>query len=159
MFPEIPEHGHLLAGDVVRYRHTRQFDDTAFDGIHQGKIAHRPGEQGAFGITGTSEEKRRRREIEDAGYSQFAVDGFKTGDPETCRLIVPFGLFPVVPLQIFFLVLWRFGTVAMMSFVIENEDALHSHQVGHHSLDHLAFRFQRIQCRPLQSLEEHAAAF
>jgi len=46
MLPEVPEHGHLPAGDVVRHRHARQFDDAAFDGVHQGEVVHRPGKEG-----------------------------------------------------------------------------------------------------------------
>jgi hypothetical protein len=42
--------GHLAAGDVVGDRHARQLDDAAFDGIHQREVAHRPGEQRAFGV-------------------------------------------------------------------------------------------------------------
>ena len=32
-----------------------------------------------------------------------------------------------------------------MRLVVEDEDVLHAHQVGHHALEHLAFGFQRVQ--------------
>lgn len=33
----------------------------------------------------------------------------------------------------------------MMGFIIDDEDSLHPHQVGHDTLQHLAIRFQRLQ--------------
>ena len=50
MLPKVAEPGHVAAGDVVRHGHARQFDNAAFDGVHQREIAHRPGEQRALGI-------------------------------------------------------------------------------------------------------------
>ena len=32
-----------------------------------------------------------------------------------------------------------------MRLVVEHEDVLHAHQLGHHALEHLAFGFQRLQ--------------
>ena len=32
-----------------------------------------------------------------------------------------------------------------MRLVVEDEDVLHAHQVGHDALEHLAFGFQRVQ--------------
>ena len=50
VLPEIAEHRHLVAGDVVGDRHARQFHDAALDGIHEREVAHRPREERAFGI-------------------------------------------------------------------------------------------------------------
>ena len=50
VLPQIAEHRHLVAGDVVRDGHARQLDDAALDGVHQREVAHRPREQRAFGI-------------------------------------------------------------------------------------------------------------
>ena len=45
MFPEVAEHGHFSAGNIVCDGHARQFDDATFNRIHKGEVAHRPGEQ------------------------------------------------------------------------------------------------------------------
>ncbi len=50
VFPQIAEHGHLFAGDIVGHGDARQFDYAALDGVHERKVAHRPGEKDALGI-------------------------------------------------------------------------------------------------------------
>ena len=51
MVPEIAELGHLAPGDdVVGHRHARQFDDAAFDRVHQREVARCPREKRAFCI-------------------------------------------------------------------------------------------------------------
>ena len=35
--------------------------------------------------------------------------------------------------------------VAVVRLVVEDEDVLHTHQVGHDPLEHLAFGFERVQ--------------
>ena len=50
VFPEIAEHRHLRARDVVGHGNARQFDDAAFDGIHEREVTHRPREERSFGI-------------------------------------------------------------------------------------------------------------
>ncbi|MNK95194.1 hypothetical protein D3C87_1154200 [compost metagenome] len=59
VLPELAVDGHFRAGDVVGHRHAWQFDDAAFDGIHQRKIAHRPGKQCAFHVAGAGQEEWR----------------------------------------------------------------------------------------------------
>ena len=44
-----------------------------------------------------------------------------------------------------------------MRLVVEDEDVLHAHQVGHHPLEHLAFGFERVQFFAAP-LEQGAAA-
>ena len=44
VFPEIAELRHIATGDIVRHRYPGQFDNAAFDGVHQREVAHRPGE-------------------------------------------------------------------------------------------------------------------
>ena len=67
VLPEVAEHGHLAAGDVVGHRHARQLDDAALDGVHQREVAHGPGEERALGIAGAAQEEGRGREVDDAG--------------------------------------------------------------------------------------------
>ena len=47
----------------------------------------------------------------------------------------------------------------MVRLVIDDEDVLHAHQVGHHALEHLAFGFLRVQFLAAASLKELASAF
>ena len=73
MLPEFPEHRHLSAGDIVRNWDAGEFDNAAFDGIHQRKVAHRPGKQGALGIAGTAQKKRRRGQVNHPRDAKFAA--------------------------------------------------------------------------------------
>ena len=45
-----------------------------------------------------------------------------------------------------------------MRFVVEHENVLHSHQLGHDALQHLPFGLQRLERRTM-SLQQRAAAF
>ena len=99
VLPEVAVDRHLVAGDVLRDRHARQLDDAALDGVHQREVAHRPGEERAFGVAGAAQEERRGREVEDAREPERAVHGFETGDPQAGGLVVLLGFLPLVALQ------------------------------------------------------------
>ena len=157
MLPEVAELRHVPAGDVVGNGHARQFDDAAFDGVHQREVAHRPREQRSFGVARAAQEERRRGEVHHAGDAELALDDFKSGDPEPRGLVVLLGFFLVIALQIADLVYFGLCAVTVMSLVIEHEDVLQAHQAGHHSLDHLSFGFQRVQFFAA-ALEQGAAA-
>ena len=64
VLPQVAEHRHLVAGDVVGDRHARQLDDAALDGVHQREVAHRPGEQRAFGVARAAQEERRGGQVD-----------------------------------------------------------------------------------------------
>ena len=104
VFPEIAEHGHLAAGDVVGDRDARQLHDAAFDGVHEREIAHRPREERAFGVAGAAQEERRRGEIDDARDAELAVDRFEAGNPEPGGFVVLLGFLLLVAFQIVFVV-------------------------------------------------------
>ena len=59
VFPQIAKHRHLGTGDVVGHWHAWQFDNAAFNGVHQRKVAQSPGEQGALGITRAAQKEGR----------------------------------------------------------------------------------------------------
>ena len=145
VLPEVAEHRHLVAGDVLGHRHARQLDDAALDGVHQREVAHRPGEQRALGVARAAQEERRGRQVDDAGEAELAVDRFQAGDPEAGGLVVLLGLLPVVALQVLVVRLLRLLAVAVVRLVVEHEDVLHAHQVGHDALEHLAFGLERVQ--------------
>ena len=65
--------------------------------------------------------------------------------------------FLLVALQVFVVLVARLLAVAVVGFVVEDEDVLQAHQVGHHPLEHLAFGFERVQ-RLAATLEQRAAA-
>ena len=48
--PKIPKRGHFSTRNVIGHRHTRQLNDAALDSVHQGEVAHHPGEKRRFGI-------------------------------------------------------------------------------------------------------------
>ena len=145
VLPEVAEHRHLVAGDVVRHRDARQLDDAALDGVHQREVAHRPREQRAFGVAGAAQEEWRRRQIDDAAEAELAVHRFQAGDPEARGLVVLLGLLLLVAFQVLVVCVFRLLAVAVVRLVVEDEDVLHAHQVGHHALEHLAFGFQRVR--------------
>ena len=64
----------------------------------------------------------------------------------------------VVALQIALRPLVGLFAVAVMRLVVEHQDVLHAHQVGHHPLEHLPFGFQRVQFLAA-ALEQGTAAF
>ena len=122
-----------------RHGDARQLDDAALDGVHQREVAHRPREQRALGIAGATEEEGRRRQVNDAGKAELAVHGFQAGNPEPGRFVVLFGLFPFVALQILIVRFLGLLAIAVVCLVVDRQDVLHAHQVGHHPLEHLAF--------------------
>ena len=85
-----------------------QLDDAALDGVHQREVAHRPGEQRAFGVAGAAQEERRGRQVNDARDAELALDRFEAGDPEAGGLVVLLGFLLLVALQIV-LVVVAFG--------------------------------------------------
>ncbi len=48
-------------------------------------------------------------------------------------------------MSVFFVRVPRLLAVAVVRLVVEDEDVLHAHQVGHDALEHLAFGLQRVQ--------------
>ena len=63
----------------------------------------------------------------------------------------------VVALQIVFIIRFGLFAVAVMRLVVEHQDVLQAHQVGHHPLDHLPFGFERVQLLAA-ALEQGSAA-
>ena len=51
----------------------------------------------------------------------------------------------------------RLLAVAVMRLVVEDQDVLHAHQVGHDALEHLAFGFEGLEF-VAAALEQRAAA-
>jgi hypothetical protein len=42
----------------------------------------------------------------------------------------------------------------VVRLVVDDEDVLHAHQVGHHPLEHLAFGFERVQLFAAAALQQ-----
>src|ERR1017187_8441476 len=91
VLPEVAELGHLAAGDVVGDGDARELDDSALDGVHEGEVAHGPGEERALGVAGAAEEEGGGGKVDDARDAELALDGFESGDPETGGLVVFLG--------------------------------------------------------------------
>ncbi len=144
MVPEIAEHGHVVAGDVVGYGNARQFDDAAFDGVHEREIGHGPGKERAFGIAGATQEERRSGKVYHPREADFALDGLQAIDPEPGGFLIALRLFLVVARECLFVGIAGLFLVAVVGFVVEDEDVLEPHQVRHDPLEHLSFRFKRV---------------
>ena len=119
VLPEVAEHRHLVAGDVLGDRDARQLDDAALDGVHQREVAHRPREQRALGIARAAQEERRGRQVDDAAEAELAVHRFEAGDPEARGLVVLLGLLPLVALQVLVVGVLRLLAVAVVRLVVE----------------------------------------
>jgi hypothetical protein len=46
----------------------------------------------------------------------------------------------------------------MVRFVVDGQDVLHAHEVGHHALKHLAFSFLRVEVITRAALKQGAAS-
>ena len=60
VFPEVPKHRHLVAGDILGDRHPREFHNPALDGVHEGEVAHGPRKQCALSVARALQEEWRR---------------------------------------------------------------------------------------------------
>ncbi len=145
VLPEVAVDGHLVARNVLGHGHPWQFDDTALDRVHEREVTYRPGKQSALGVAGAAEEERSGREVHDPARAEIAVHGFQAGDPEPGRLVVLLSFFLFVSREFLVVLVARLRTVAVVRLVVENENVLHAHEVGHHPLEHLAFGFQGVQ--------------
>ena len=89
---------------------------------------------------------------------ELALDGLEAGDPEARGLVVLLGLLALVALELLVVLARRLFAVAVMRLVVEHEDVLHAHQLGHDALEHLAFGLERLQLVAGAALQERAAA-
>ncbi len=126
-------------------RDARQFHDTALDGVHQREVAHRPWEQRALGITGAAQKKRRCGQVDHACHAEFAIHGLQAGNPKTGGFVVLLGLLLVVPFQVFVAIGSRLLSIAMMGLIVQHQNVLQTHQIGHHPVQHLALGFEGVQ--------------
>ena len=159
VLPEFPVHRYVGGRQVVRYRHPRELDDAALDGVHQREVAHRPRKQRALGIARAAQEEGRCREIEHAAQPQTAVNALQPGNPHPRRFLVRLRLLKVVVLRLGLLRVSGPFPVAVMGLVVEDHDVLHAHQVGNDPLEHLAFRFERVRVFPAATSQEGTSAF
>ena len=79
------------------------------------------------------------------GDAELAVHGLQAGDPEPGGLVVLLGLLLLVALQVLVVRFLRLFAVAVVRLVVEDEDVLHAHQLGHDPLEHLAFGLERVE--------------
>ena len=147
VLPQVAEHRHLAARDVVGDRDARQLDDAALDGVHQREVAHRPGEQRALGVAGAAQEERRGRQVvDDAATPSLRLTASR---PEIhSRAASLFSLASSFSSPFRSLRSPRvlgLLAVAVVRLVVEDDDVLHAHQLGHDALEHLAFGFQRVE--------------
>ena len=147
----------------------------ALDGVHQREVARRPREESAFGVTGTAEEERRRREIDDALHAlarslaavgaprrappaEASLHRLDARYPEPCRFAVAERLFALVGVAAVpaGAVRARPFAVAVMGLVVEHENVPEAHQFGHDALQHLALGLRERPGRPLAPLQQGA---
>src|SRR3546814_12886685 len=71
----------------------------SLDGVHEGEVAHGPGEEGALGIAGAAQEEGGGREVVDRADAELALHRLDAGDPQAGGLVVLLGLVLVLALQ------------------------------------------------------------
>ena len=153
--PQIAVDRHVAGRQVVGDRHARQLDDAAFDRVHQREVADRPGEQRTFGIARAAQEEGGRGEIVDGAQAELPLDDLDAGDPEPRGLVVLLGLVLVLALQVLLVAGIGLLAVAVVRLVVEDDDALHAHQLGHDALEHLSLALERVQ-RLAAALQQRA---
>jgi len=131
--------------NVVGHGHPGKLDDSALDGVHEGKVAHGPRKKRAFRVSRSSKEKGRGRQVNDAGFPDVAADGFEPANPHPRGLAVFLGFHPLVSGEPALFAFPRLLAIAVMRLIVDDEDPLHSHQFRHDPLEHLALGLQRRQ--------------
>ena len=152
VLPKIPEHRQIVARQprgIVAHRDARQFHDAALDGVHKREVADRPRKQRRLGVSGTAQEERRRGEVENPGAHRLR-NRLQTGDPHAGHLLAfgDFVLLLALKLRLALFFGHRLFAIAVMRLVVDDEDALRSHQLLHHALQHLSGRFGRNELVP-----------
>ena len=138
VLPELAEDRHLGAGDVVGDGHPRQLHDAALDGVHQREVARRPREQRALRVARAPQEERRRRQVDHALHPELPPDDLQPRDPDPRLLEVPLRLLQVFALEPALDRRVRLLAVAVVGLVVQDDEPLQAHQLGHHALQHLA---------------------
>ena len=156
VLPEHAKHRHLVAGDVFGDRHARELHDPTLDRVHERKIAHCPGEERPFGVARALEEEGSGGEVEDARHAELAIENLEPGDPDAGFFVVLLGFLAVVPLERLVVVVKRLRAVAVVGFVVDDQDVLHPHEVGHDPLEHLPLGLLRLEIRAAAAFEQAA---
>ena len=87
---------------------------------------------------------------------ELPLDGLEPGEPHPCRLAVPLRFLSVFAGELAFLVFVRRAlAVAVVGLVVEDEDPLHAHELGHDAAQHLSLALAGRDPGPA-SLEERA---
>src|SRR5208337_2551023 len=98
----------------------------------------------AFGIARSAQKKWCRGKIDYPLDSELAFHSLQARNPDSCSLLILLGFLLFFSLQIGCVSLSRLFAVTVVSFVVEDKDALESHQIGHDPLNHLPFSFERF---------------
>ena len=76
VLPQIAVARRVFAGDVVVHRHAGEFDDAAFDGVHERKVAYCPRKQRPLGVSRPAQEEGSGGQVNRLRKSDFAADCF-----------------------------------------------------------------------------------
>ena len=152
--PQVTEHGHFAAGNIVCHRHARQLHNAALNRVHQGKVAHCPREQSAFYVAGAAQEERRCRKINHALHANFSVDCLQAGDPYARGGSILFCLSHRVAAviagqldKIISSIVQLLLAVTVVRLVIQHQNVFDAHQFRHYALQHLPVTFHSLQVR------------
>ena len=125
---------------VISHRHAGHLDDAGLDGVNQRKIRDHPRKKCAFGIARTTQKKRRGRKIVNSLHSNFCLHGLKAGNPDASLLVALLGFNAIITSESFVLGV-GFAAVAVMGFVVENDDVLLGSQLATNTSHHLVGSF------------------
>jgi hypothetical protein len=142
--------GHIVAGEW-------QHDNAACNGSMSEKSLTVHGNS----VASAKLEPRRKNDVADKSITwlrpSFRFTASKPDiQPRAASLFFSVSLF-LVTLEVFVAVRVWLLPIAVVRLVIDGEDVLHAHQVGHRALEHLAFCFKRLHFLSRATLKELAA--
>ena len=138
--PEVAVGGLVAGHRVVGHRHAGHLDDAGLDGVDEREIRDHPGKERAFGIAGTAQEERRGRKIIDRLHADLGFHGLDAGNPDAGLFVALLGFDAFIAGERFILAV-GFAAVAVMGFVVEDDDVLLGAQLAADAADHLVGSF------------------
>ena len=128
----------------VLHRHAWYLHDAACDGVDQGEVRDDPGEKRTLGVARATQEERRCGQVVDQdGLADHSLQGFDAADPEPGGGVVLLGLSLAFGIELRTGVISRADllAIAVVGFVVDDDDALAAEQILADALRHLAVSF------------------
>jgi hypothetical protein len=120
--------------------HTGHLDDSHFYGVDQRKIGGHPRKERAFGIARAAQEERCGGEVIYSLHANLGFHSLAAGNPDASFFLRAFGLDAVIAGEHFVFAV-GFSAIAVMGFLVEDDDVLLTAQFAADTTHHLVRRF------------------